>query len=274
MLLEAAPLLASTTFPHAISPVSLAVAGLQLSGGAAYLSESSGMNTAYSKFASKSNALMKQPIASKLAMLTIYVPSVVVCAVSTPAAMAAVGNGRELVAVAMLLTHFAKRVGETLLLHRYSGSADGPTAVFIGSYYALVCWVIIHFQMTVPAELYAAVPWTLPLGAALFIVGEAGNFVHHALLASLRRNPDAATRYTLPRGGLFSSVVAPHYFFELVAWLGIAVAASQLNALLVFCSMSSYLAGRAVATSKWYEDNLSPDEVAQLPKHHIVPGLF
>jgi protein-S-isoprenylcysteine O-methyltransferase Ste14 len=272
MVLEVVPL---TSLPLGLvnSPASLAVGAFQLCGGAAYLSESRGVNTAYSKFA-KSNPLLKKPVASKYAMLMIYVPSVIVCAASMPGAASVVANGRELVVAGMLLAHFAKRVGETLLLHRYSGSADGPTAAFIGTYYALICGIILHFQSAVPVALYASVPWTLPLGAALFAVGETGNLAHHALLARLRRDPAATTRYTLPRGGLFHAVVAPHYFFELVAWLGIAAVACQLNALLVFCSMSAYLAGRAVATSKWYTENLSEAEVARLPKHHIVPGVF
>ena len=81
--------------------------------------------------------------------------------------------------------------------------------------------------------------------------GELGNLYHHVLLASMRRNKGAspsppaasdvkrdastpptppapvATGYSVPQGGLFPLVAAPHYLFEIVAWVGIALAAQQ-----------------------------------------------
>jgi hypothetical protein len=57
------------------------------------------------------------------------------------------------------------------------------------------------------------------------------------------------------------------------AWLGIALAAQQLNALLVAVGMASYLAGRAVAQSDWY-DTKFPKEYAALGRKNMVPFLF
>jgi len=76
---------------------------------------------------------------------------------------------------------------------------------------------------------------------------------HHNILASLRRRGNSGTekKYVAPSGGLFEYVATPHYFFELVAWLGIAFAAQDLNAFLVFFSMSSYLSGRAISQNEW-----------------------
>lgn len=59
-------------------------------------------------------------------------------------------------------------------------------------------------------------------------VGEAGNFCHHRILASLRAN-DGDTKYVPPSGGLFDLVAAPHYFFELVAWWGIGMVAVRFH---------------------------------------------
>lgn len=48
----------------------------------------------------------------------------------------------------------------------------------------------------------------------------------------------------------------PHYFFELVAWFGIAVTSQDLNVFLVFMSMFSYLLMRSKATKEWYLTNI------------------
>jgi steroid 5-alpha reductase family enzyme len=128
------------------------------------------------------------------------------------------------------------------------------------------------------------------IGLGLYVVGEAGNFLHHRILASLRAS-DSDTKYMPPSGGLFELVAAPHYLFELVAWWGIGLVAMHWNALLVagkksifflstFClqtiilprqapdkrreisfqkrgrflvaaTMTSYLGGRSVAQNRW-----------------------
>ena len=58
----------------------------------------------------------------------------------------------------MLLGHFAKRVCETLFVHRYSGSLDGGVGGFIGTFYALLTLLISAQQ--------APAPW-LPAATAI-----------------------------------------------------------------------------------------------------------
>jgi hypothetical protein len=88
----------------------------------------------------------------------------------------------------------------------------------------------------------------------------AGNLYHHYLLANLRggsKKTDGEKKYVAPKGGLFNYVAAPHYFFELLGWLGIAVVAQQMNAYLVFLSMASYLSGRAYSQNGWNRSEFS-----------------
>ena len=63
-----------------------------------------------------------------------------------------------------------------------------------------------------------------------------------------------------------------HYLCELVAWLGVALVAQQLNALLVFAGMASYLSGRAVATTRWYRAKFGDAWPAR--RRHLVPFIF
>lgn len=48
-------------------------------------------------------------------------------------------------------------------------------------------------------------------GVVLFLVGILGNFYHHFLLSKLRVKGDKG--YKIPKGGLFSLVICPHYLF-------------------------------------------------------------
>jgi len=178
---------------------------------------------------------------------------------------------RPAVLANLLVVHFGKRTLETLFLHSYSKGVEAGTAIAIGVYYSILCVIIVTFNSFIDFTSATAVysPIIYLVGMSLFTVGELGNWYHHFLLARLR-SKKAGTVYSLPQGGLFPFVTMPHYFFELLAWLGIALVSQQLNTFLVFTSMASYLAGRSVATSAWYKKNLE-----KCPsKKHLVPFLF
>ena len=73
--------------------------------------------------------------------------------------------------------------------------------------------------------------------------------------------------FLVPQGGRHA-----YLFTELLAWLGVALAAQQLNALLVACGMASYLSGRAVASTRWYRQRFG--EAYPASRKHIVPFVF
>jgi very-long-chain enoyl-CoA reductase len=63
------------------------------------------------------------------------------------------------------------------------------------------------------------------IGTAVFMVGEFGNFLAHVLLSGLRENdPPGVVRRRIPTGRMFALVSCPHYFFEIVSWVGFNIA--------------------------------------------------
>lgn len=169
-----------------------------------------------------------------------------------------------------LIVHFAKRLLEVFFLHKYSGKVDRDLSIGIGIYYALASLLVscvafpdFDFESNV-----------IKAGTALFATGICGNFYHHYLLAKLRDSKALGTyKYVAPRGGLFEYVAAPHYLFELIGWLGIAVVSQHLNAYLVFLCMTSYLSGRSYAQNEWNKKKFSEDEWDR-SKKNILPFVY
>jgi len=235
--------------------------------------------TPYSKFVSDSeNSKQKQKketmVGSRTGMLLFYSPSLVV-SVFLPAC----GIVSHTLGNYLCMIHFLKRVLEVLLLHKYSGSVALGLSSTIGFYYALLSAMVACVATLEPS------PDAMYAGICLFAVGIIGNFYHHFLLANLRlavhdnNNIDAKPsssagekRYFVPRGGLFKFVAAPHYLFELIGWLGIAIVCNHANAYLIFASMASYLGGRSVSQNNWNRKKF-PKEWPRTRKN-LIPFLF
>jgi very-long-chain enoyl-CoA reductase len=150
---------------------------------------------------------------------------------------------------------------ESLFLHRYSGPIDPFTTLLIASFYSLAAGMI-GFMNRMP--LPAPDMWFY-VGILFFIVGIAVNFHHHKLLADLRKN---SLDYFIPKGGLFKYVVCPHYLFEMVTFLGIALLSRHLVAWIVLFFIIFYLTARAMRVLKWYHSKFKDfpkDRKAILP---------
>ena len=225
--------------------------------------------TQYSKFADQQSATLP----TKYGMSIIYSPSAVLGAMLS--LTTAQGGALTLASLCVAL-HFCKRVLEAVFLHKYSGTADLTTSVFIGAYYALVSALII----------ITAVPMDLEeepsqrLGLVVFALGELGNLYHHYLLRQLRTakshkaSKNDKRRYVVPTGGLFRFVAAPHYLCEIMAMVGIALTAQSLHALLVALGMASYLSGRAVLTHRFYANTFDKSEWSASDTKAIIPYIF
>lgn len=170
----------------------------------------------------------------------------------------------QAIVLATILGHFGKRCLEVLFLHKYSGPIDPFTTLAIASFYSLIAGFIAFLNQ-----------WPLPtadnlfwLGLLLFVFGETANFSHHKILADLRRDTQG---YVIPRGGWFEYVACPHYFFEIVAWVGVLLLSRHLFALIALVGMAGYLLARSHKTLAWYREKF-PD----FPKNRkaLIPFLF
>lgn len=169
--------------------------------------------------------------------------------------------------------HFLRRTLESAYVHRY-----GPRNVSWADalqeyayYWGFAVW--IAWASTRPghglSELAALG------GVPLFLVGELGNFKAHQLLRGLR--PEGTQARPIPRGFLFELVSCPHYFFEVVSWLGFALATGLLGSWAFFALGAAILAGWARARHQAYLKAFDGQQGRELyPAHRkaILPFVY
>ncbi|MBL8102222.1 MAG: DUF1295 domain-containing protein [Anaerolineales bacterium] len=148
---------------------------------------------------------------------------------------------------ASVFIHFAKRVLESLFLHKYSGPISLFTTLMIAGFYSLAAFIIGWLNRT---PLQSMDTWFY-LGMAFFVLGIIGNFIQHKKLSDLRKD---SMEYKIPSGGLFDYVVCPHYLFEIITWLGIFLLSRHLGTFLVLLFIAAYLSTRSIRTLAWYRE--------------------
>ncbi|GMH96791.1 hypothetical protein TrVE_jg14064 [Triparma verrucosa] len=253
-----APTIAPAIAPFVLPPnlAFSAIAAVQIS---SIFAGSGDTQAPYSKFALGQK--LDAPIPSKLGMLIIYSPA---AAYALYALLQDSWTISSPTLIPLLLIHFAKRLFETVFVHKYSGSTSLPLASGIGTYYVLMSALIVATSAS------TIDPTLQTLGLSLFAIGAAGNFYHHVLLSNLRKNKKEDDKYVMPSSGLFKYSAAPHYLFELIGWLGIGLTSQSVNGLLVFLWMASYLSERARAQNEW---NASKFE-NWVNKKNMIPGVW
>ena len=92
--------------------------------------------------------------------------------------------------------------------------------------------------------------WPFILGIILFLTGFVINKTADEKLRQLRKNNPEA--YVLPKGWLFEYISCPHYFGEIIEWLGWAVLTWSIHGLAFFIFTFANLFPRGIKSHQWY----------------------
>eukprot|EP00891_Asterochloris_glomerata_P000799 jgi/Astpho2/799/Aster-00653 len=125
--------------------------------------------------------------------------------------------------------HYAKRIAETFLVHRFSHGTMPINNLFrnCGYYWlftAFVAYFINHPLYTSPSATRALVCLSIAL------LCQACNFRCHQILADLRSG--GSKEYKIPKGFAFNHITCANYFFEIWGWLLFGLATQTLAAFL------------------------------------------
>lgn len=178
------------------------------------------------------------------------------------------------VGLAMWCYHFARRTAESAWVHRY-GKAQVPLGDVITEYvyyWGFAAWNAVSLT---PRHQPTSVSWLVVLGVAVFAVAERGNARAHRMLRDLR--PQGSKQRVIPRGFLFERVSSPHYLFEILSWVGFALA-TQTWAALAFLVVGAGILGswarvRHAAYHKQF-DGREGREAYPASRRALIPGVF
>lgn len=129
--------------------------------------------------------------------------------------------------------HYAKRLLETLFVHRFSHATMPLRNLFKNcSYYWLfamyVAYHVNHPLYTPPSYLQFCT------GLAMFAICELGNLFIHLALRDLRPPGTTVRKIPVATGNaftiLFNFVSCPNYFYEIGSWIGFTIMTSCLPA--------------------------------------------
>lgn len=139
------------------------------------------------------------------------------------------------IAAACYTIHYAKRLLETIFVHRFSHATMPIRNLFKNCIYywgftAYVAYHVNHPLFTSPstAQVYAAL--------AGFIISELGNFSIHINLRNLRPPGTSVRKIPVPDANpltaLFNYVSCPNYTYEYLAWFSFSVMTQCIPAFL------------------------------------------
>jgi very-long-chain enoyl-CoA reductase len=179
-----------------------------------------------------------------------------------------------IVGIGMWCLHFARRAGESAFIHRYS-KPQVPLGDVITEY--LYYWgFAVWNALSLLSESYRgpALGWVV-VGAAVFVLAELGNAKAHRMLRDMR--PAGTATRVIPRGFLFERVSSPHYLFEILTWVGFALATQTWASLAFLLLGSGILASWARARHLAYRKDFDGREGrASYPveRRALIPGVF
>lgn len=231
----------------------------------------------YSKFSGSDKEKSTCKVNGKILLIVAYFPAFVISIIlyryfhsQNPNLDTSTSQYRQFIAPSILLiVHFAKRLIESLFIHICSNKSEFGLAILIATNYSLVVGLTLYYQLlNGKVDDYKDCNMSFIIGIILYIIGQFGNFYHHYLLRINRLNNKTKARYVIPKGGLFTFVWMPHYFFEIISWIGMAVTSRHLTFYSTIMGMVGYLCGRSISTKNWYLQKFRddcPDRKAIIP---------
>jgi very-long-chain enoyl-CoA reductase len=175
---------------------------------------------------------------------------------------------------ALWTEHFVRRSLESAFVHRYSKSrvaaADYLTEyLYYWGFAGWIAWTLSAPGAAQPALLQRAA------GLVLFAVAEACNARAHLQLRGLRSPGGSEKR--IPRGVLFKRLSCPHYFFEILSWVGFNLALPSLPGIAFMALGAGILASwahtRHVAYLREF-DGQAGREAYPAERRALIPFLF
>eukprot|EP00466_Bigelowiella_natans_P003750 jgi/Bigna1/86794/estExt_fgenesh1_pg.C_140011 len=140
----------------------------------------------------------------------------------------------------MWVAHFARRALETVFVFHFSGSIVpvADSAQEFAYYWLFAAWISQSISRVAPISEQPRMAQILHLaGVAIWATSQ---YANHCCHRSLARNKDKSRRVS-SGGYLFDIVTCPHYFFEILSWVGFNLATHFTVPGVLFASAGSVI---------------------------------
>ena len=180
----------------------------------------------------------------------------------------------QILIAAMWMIHFLRRTAESIWVHRF-GTTSLPVHQAPGPwlyYWFFSAWVA--YELSGPAFTQPTIA-ALITGTTLFLLAETGNAYSHILLGRLRGTPGGAR--AIPRGFLFEYVSCPHYFFEILIWIGFSGVCGLLSAAVLTLATIAILLVWATQRHRAYQqefDGKGGHELYPESRRIVIPFVY
>jgi len=176
------------------------------------------------------------------------------------------------VASLLLLSHLTRRAMECLFVHVWKPTSRMHVLSYLGaiSYYTLVVLVVLQ----VGTNGREPDPVLAFAGVLMCLYGQYEQYQHHVLLADLGRNRKLTNdnHYTVPSRRWFTVVACPHYFAEILIYIGFAFVLQTIPCVAMVGFVVCDLSVAALATHEFYTKNIP--EYASSGRRAIIPYLL
>ncbi|XP_028393572.1 very-long-chain enoyl-CoA reductase-like [Dendronephthya gigantea] len=175
--------------------------------------------------------------------------------------------------------HFIRRTLEVLFVHNYKRRM--PLVESVGApiyYWFFAIW--IAWSMRYKSGYEQSFMILVILGSVIFVIGEIGNCICHIQLRGFRneKHPNyisSSSGHVLPHGLLFNYVSCPHYFFEIVTWIGFFFATWTLASVLFLLATILTLVTYAYKKHKAYVHEFHGNDGGYPPNRKaLIPFIF
>jgi very-long-chain enoyl-CoA reductase len=173
----------------------------------------------------------------------------------------------------LICIHFAKRVYETVFVHRFSAATMPFFNVFKNSaHYWLLAGVNLAYWIYSPSGPTAnsANPLLTYPGLLLYCVGQFGTLNTHLTLRGLRTA--GGKERGIPHGLGFNLVTCPNYMFETMVWVGMCLITRSLATVLFSIVGVVQMALWAKKKEKTYRREFGDKYTSK--RYCIIPGIY
>jgi len=126
-------------------------------------------------------------------------------------------NTNQKVAFMLWMTHYTKRLLETIFVHEFGTLTMPVFNLFKNCLYYWSFAAAVGYNVNIP-NAQDLPSWHLYLGFPWFCVFMLLNFLCHLRLKYMR--PKGTNDFVIPHGGLFEYITCPNYFCEIMTWFG------------------------------------------------------